>query len=150
MRGGIVCLFNNVIIRIIHAAFKRYEGDSVLSSALKETAATVKRELDEGTIIFSLTEQNEIVAVVKCKLEADILYFSRLSVFPSAQRKGLATQLVHYIEQYAANRHLKYVTCKVHKSENGNIRLYTRLGYQIVEEDINRGVPTVTMVKSMI
>lgn len=128
MRGGIVCLFNNVIIRIILVAFKRYEG----------------------TIIFSLTEQNEIVVVVKCKLEADILYFSRLSVFPSAQRKGLATQLVHYIEQYATNRHLKYVICKVRKSENGNVRLYTGLGYQIVEEDINRGVPTVTMVKSMI
>lgn len=33
------------IIEVIHAAFKRYEDDPMPSSALTETASTIKKEL---------------------------------------------------------------------------------------------------------
>ena len=138
------------IIHVIHAAFQRYQSDAVPSSALKETAISIKKELDEGIMVFGVSKQDTVIAVVKCKLETDAFYFSRLSVLPIEQGKGIATQLVHFIEHYATTHDFKRVTCKVRASEDGNIRLYTKLGYSIIAEEIDVLVPNVTMEKTMI
>lgn len=138
------------IIRIIHAAFQRYDSDPVPSSALKETALSIQQELDEGIIVFSVIKQAVVIAVVKCKLEIDTVYFSRLAVLPAEQGQGIATQLVHFIEHYANAHNFKRVSCKVRKSEDNNIRLYTKLGYSIIAEEIDVMVPNITMEKTMV
>lgn len=140
------------IIDVIHAAFKRYESDPMPSSALSETSMTIEGNLENGIRIFGAYVKEQLVGVVKVKNQRDFLYFSRLSVLPTYQGKGIASALVNYIEQVAAEENIKSVQCKVRKSEKDNIRLYNKLGYHITKEELTTSptgftMATVTMQK---
>ncbi|GLC88891.1 GNAT family N-acetyltransferase [Lysinibacillus piscis] len=140
------------IIQVIHAAFQRYENEPVPSSALQETALSIQEELNQGVLIFGASEQDTLIAVVKCTIQQASLYFSRLAVLPSAQGKGVATQLLYFIEQFAIAQQLSYITCKVRQSEQKNICYYQKLGYRIILEEtivstMGSRIPIVTMEK---
>lgn len=141
-------------VKVIHQAFKRYETDSQPSSALNETADTIITELKQGTEMFGVYDNDELIALVKCVLNDEFMYFSRLSVLPKNQGKGVATNLVKYLEGYAVQNNIFLSKCKVRKSEKNNIALYTKLGYKIVKEEIiiNKNgdeIPAVTMQKNL-
>ena len=142
------------IIEVIHAAFKRYETDPMPSSALSETSETIEEELKNGLLIFGAYSKKVLVGVIKVTPYSDHLYFSRLAVLPTAQGKGFASALIGYIEDLAAKQHIHRITCKVRKSEADNIRLYTKLGYQIIKEEMTTSplgfvMSTVTMEKNI-
>ena len=124
------------IIEVIHAAFKRYELDPMPSSALTETASTIKKELESNVRIFGAEVLGQLVGVVKVIYHKDYIYFSRLSVLPEYQGKGIASKLVTHIEKLAVNEQIPYVRCKVRKSEEANIRLYKKLGFHISIEEV--------------
>ena len=143
------------IINVIHAAFKRYEADPMPSSAKSETSVTIEEEMKNGKLIFGAFAKGSLVGVIKVTKYSDHLYFSRLAVIPSEQGKGIASALVAYIENLAANESINRITCLVRKSETDNIRLYTKLGYQITKEEITTSplgyvMPLVTMEKEII
>ncbi|WP_299515242.1 GNAT family N-acetyltransferase [uncultured Rummeliibacillus sp.] len=140
------------IIDVIHAAFKRYETDPMPSSALSETSMTVEENLKDGIRIFGAYVKEQLVGVVKVMNQKDSLYFSRLSVLPTYQGKGIASALVTYIEKVAYEENINHVKCKVRKSEKDNIRLYSKLGYHITKEELTTSptgfkMATVTMQK---
>lgn len=142
------------IIAVIHAAFKRYESDAMPSSALSETSQTIERDLKNGIVIFGAYVNEVLVGVVKVTSSKEQLYFSRLAVNPTEQGKGMASALVAHIENYAANHKIFCITCKVRKSESDNIRLYTKLGYNITKEEITSSpfgyvMSVVTMEKTI-
>lgn len=150
-----ICTNTEEIISVIHQAFKRYETDLIPSSALVETADSLQNELHKGLLIFGVYDQEQLVAVVKCEQKQNSLYFSRLAVLPAYLGKGMARALIQCIEQYAVQKQLSAVMCKVRKSEEGNIRLYEKLGYIIVSEEMTvsktgKSIPTVTMVKQVL
>jgi len=141
-------------VRVIHQAFKRYETDPQPSSALNETENSILTELKQGTEMFGVYENDELIALVKCILNEAFMYFSRLSVLPEHQGKGVATNLVNYLESYAVQNNVFVSKCKVRKSEKNNIALYSKLGYKIVKEEIimNKNgdeIPAVTMQKNL-
>ena len=143
------------IIKVIHAAFKRYKLDPMPSSALFETSATIEEEMKNGKLIFGAFTKNSLVGVIKVTKNIDHLYFSRLAVIPSEQGKGFASALIAYIEDLAANEQINRITCQVRKSEADNIRLYSKLGYQITNKEITTSplgfvMPLVTMEKKII
>lgn len=143
------------IINVIHAAFKRYELDPMPSSSLFETSATIEEEMKNGKLIFGAFAKELLVGVIKVTKYSDHLYFSRLAVIPSAQGKGIASSLVAYIEELAATQQINRITCQVRKSEADNIRLYSKLGYQITKEEMSTSplgyvMPLVTMEKKLI
>lgn len=140
------------IIDVIHAAFKRYESDPMPSSALSETSMTIEENLKDGIRIFGVYVKEHLVGVVKVTNQMDSLYFSRLSVLPTHQGKGIASALVTYIEKVAAEENINRIQCKVRKSEKDNIRLYNKLGYRIIKEELTTSptgfvMETVTMEK---
>ena len=142
------------IIDVIHAAFKRYETDSMPSSALFETSVTIEEELKNGVLIFGAFVKEELVGVIKITPYSDHFYFSRLAVIPSAQGKGIASAIIAYIEDLAAKQQIPSITCKVRKSEADNIRLYTKLGYEITKEEMTTSplgfmMSTVNMEKNV-
>ena len=142
------------IIEVIHAAFKRYETDPMPSSALSETSTTIEKELKDGILIFGSYIKEALVGVIKVTLYSDHLYFSRLAVIPSAQGKGIASAIIAYIENFAIKQQIHHITCKVRKSEADNIRLYTKLGYQITKEEMTTSplgfvMSAVTMEKNI-
>ena len=141
-------------INVIHQAFKRYETDPQPSSALSETENTIQNELNQGTELFGVYDNDKLIGIVKCALNNEYIYFSRLSVLPQSQGKGIATSLVKYLEYYAVQNNVFTSKCKVRKSEKYNIDLYSKLGYDIVEEDIfvNKNgdeIPIITMSKNL-
>lgn len=141
-------------VKVIHEAFKRYETDPQPSSALNETEDSILTELKKGTEMFGVYDNNELIALVKCVLNKEYIYFSRLSVLPENQGNGVATNLVKYLEGYAMQNNIFVSVCKVRKSEKNNISLYSKLGYKIVKEEIiiNKNgdeIPTVTMQKNL-
>ena len=141
-------------VKVIHQAFKRYETDPQPSSALNETENSIQSELKQGTEMFGVYDQDELIALVKCVLYNESIYFSRLSVLPEKQGNGVATNLINYLEGYAKQKNRFVSTCKVRKSEKNNIELYSKLGYKIVKEEIivNKNgdeIPTVTMQKNL-
>ena len=141
-------------VKVIHQAFKRYETDPQPSSALNETADSISTELKQGTEMFGVYDNDELIALVKCILNEEFIYFSRLSVLPKNQGKGVATNLVNYLEDYAVKNNIFVSKCKVRKSEKDNIALYSKLGYKIVKEEIiiNKNgdeIPALTMQKNL-
>lgn len=141
-------------VKVIHQAFRRYESDPQPSSALNETADSITTELRQGTEMFGIYDNDELIALVKCVLNEEFIYFSRLSVLPENQGKGVATNLVNYLEGYAVQNNIFVSKCKVRKSEKNNIALYSKLGYKIEKEEIiiNQNgdeIPAVTMQKNL-
>ena len=141
-------------INVIHQAFKRYETDPQPSSALSETEKTIENELNQGTELFGVYDNDKLIGIVKYVLNNEYIYFSRLSVLPQNQGKGIATSLVNHLEYYAIQNNVLVSKCKVRKSEKYNIALYSKLGYDIVKEEIivNKNgdeIPTITMSKNL-
>lgn len=121
---------------IMLAAFERYKEDPQPSSALKETVESLEQELENGVYCIGYQLAEELVAMSKYKWMPNALYFSRLSVLPSYQRRGIASKLVDELARMALAQHKALLQCKVRKSENGNIALYTKLGFTITTEEL--------------
>lgn len=121
---------------IMLAAFERYKEDPQPSSALKETVESLEQELENGVYCIGYQLEEELVAMSKYKWMPNALYFSRLSVLPSYQRRGIASKLVDELARMALAQHKAFLQCKVHKSEAGNIALYTKLGFTITTEEL--------------
>lgn len=121
---------------IMLAAFERYKEDPQPSSALKETIESLEQELENGVYCIGYQLEDELVAMSKYKWMPNALYFSRLSVLPSYQRRGIASKLVDELARMALAQHKAFLQCKVRKSEAGNIALYTKLGFTITTEEL--------------
>lgn len=122
---------------IMLAAFERYKEDPQPSSALKETVESLEQELENGGIYcLGYQLENKLVAMSKYKWMPNALYFSRLSVLPRHQRRGIASKLVDELARMALTQHKALLQCKVRKSEAGNIALYTKLGFTITTEEL--------------
>lgn len=121
---------------IMLAAFERYKEDPQPSSALKETVESLEQELENGVYCIGYQLEEELVAMSKYKWMPNALYFSRLSVLPSYQRRGIASKLVDELARIALAQHKAFLQCKVRKSEAGNIALYTKLGFTITTEEL--------------
>ena len=120
---------------IMLAAFERYKEDLQPSSALKETVESLEQELENGVYCIGYQLEEELVAMSKYKWMPNALYFSRLSVLPSRQRRGIASKLVDELARIALAQHKTLLQCKVRKSEAGNIALYAKLGFTITNEE---------------
>lgn len=139
-------------LAVMHAAFARYKTDPQPSSALEETVETFEQELAKGIHIFGAYEDGVLVGIIKCKLTDAFGYFSRLSVLPNKQGRGIAKSLIAYCEQFSKEHGRNRMQCKVRKSEVANIALYERLGYVITDEEViyntnGDAVSAVTMEK---
>lgn len=148
------CRNSKEICQVMHQAFDRYKEDPIPSSALAETPETIEAELQKGLRIWGGKVNEQLVGIVKVTSASNALYFSRLSVIPSMQGKGYAKQFIRFIEQQAKMEGKPYVTCKVRSSEEGNIRLYRGLGFEIIVTEtianfLGEKIKTVSMCKKI-
>ena len=82
------------IIEVIHAAFKRYESDSMPSSALAETSATIEENIKDGIVILGAYVKERLVGVIKVINQNDYYYFSRLAVLPHTHQANNVNCLI--------------------------------------------------------
>ena len=80
----------NLIHAIMQQAYAEYRHDASPSSALAETVAGIEQELATDMRAFVWQPDELALAMVKTQWLPDTLYFSRLSVIPSARHQGHA------------------------------------------------------------
>ncbi|MCU7707857.1 GNAT family N-acetyltransferase [Priestia sp. JV24] len=135
-------------------AFSVYRDSVPPSSALDETIESIMQSLKHGKEAVILYVENKPVAMARFTLEETSLYFYRLSVIPAFQGKGMAKQLIQWLETYAKECGKKSLSCKVRMSVSRNIALYESMGFYIEEKEIvHRGgvdIPVVNMKKEIL
>ena len=92
--------------------------------------------------------------MVKTQWLPDTLYFSRLSVIPSARHQGHAQKLLTALAVQARLAQLSHLECKVRAEISRNVALYQGLGFVCVaQETVHKKdgteVPTLSMRKTL-
>jgi len=107
-----------------------YGDDSVpaLSQTIEEMAADF-----EQTIFLKAVVNGKIIGSVRGRRDGDTAHISRVVVHPYFQGKGLATRLIHQIEQEVGDVRI-YEVFTGHQSLR-NIHLYGKLGYKRVRTE---------------
>ncbi|MDF3288943.1 MULTISPECIES: GNAT family N-acetyltransferase [Streptomyces] len=118
---------------------------------LTQTLAALRTELGEGCVLVARLGE-EVVGSVRGTVDSDgTARIAKLIVHPRMQRHGLGGRLLGAIEErLAAEREAKRFQLFTGHRNEGNLRLYRRLGYaQIGTEEINRRLSLVTMEKAV-
>ncbi|MEQ2468283.1 GNAT family N-acetyltransferase [Niallia hominis] len=125
-----------LVHRLMLEAFEDYRYVEVPSSALNEPIDKLTDALKNGTEQAILYRLNAIpLGSSRLQLKGDSLYFSRLSVTPSARGKGIAQEMLAWMEEYALLNGKQKMECKVRANVRKNISLYEKLGFIITKEE---------------
>lgn len=81
-----------------------------------------------GQVVLVAREDGRIVGSVRGRLEAGTCHVGRLIVHPERERRGIGSRLMAALEAAVAGA-TRFELFTGHRSE-GNLRLYTRLGYR--------------------
>ncbi|SFJ14468.1 GNAT family N-acetyltransferase [Thermoflavimicrobium dichotomicum] len=131
--------------------FRNIDMFSLPPSALEETVDSIFNALHSQKEQAALGYiKDRAVAMVRFRWQDHGLYFYRLSVLPAWQGKGIAKSLLLWLENLAQQNGKAYCYCRVRKMVERNIRLYTSLGYQVLHEEIIKGIQVVTMKKQVL
>lgn len=96
-------------------------------SPLTQTLEDIQAQFNDH-VFFKAIIGSQIVGSVRARLEEDTCHVGRLMVHPEWQRGGIGTRLMREVEsRFSQARQFEVFTGS--KSE-GNIRFYTRLGYE--------------------
>ncbi len=124
----------STIHHVIMDAYAEYKTRQIPSSALDETQHSISKELSSGHESAAICWfDKKPIGVVKFHTDNG-LYFSRLSVISEFRRKGVATEIINWLERYAKSLGESIIWCKVRKDETQNVRLYSKLGFSVVGE----------------
>ena len=145
----------DAIHAITAAAYAEYRDADIPSSALAETAATVRADLEREGQGAALVEQDGWpVGCVRFRAGADDLYFFRLAVLPECQGRGLAKSLLLWLSGFAAGAGKERLWCLTRVSVSRNRHLYRSHGFTEGEErttvnPLGAPVRVVTMTKDV-
>lgn len=117
-------------------AFMEYKDEVPPSSALDETIQSISIALKNGEQGLIGYVENEPVGMVRFQVNENGLYFYRLSVIPEKQDQGIAKKILKSLEEYANNKEIPTLLCKVRMTVPKNINLYRSIGYKIYNEEV--------------
>lgn len=98
------------------------------SSALRETAASIGRELEDGGGAV-VHDGATLVGAVLWREEEGSLYVGRVSVDPGQRRRGIARMLMAEAEREARRRGLRRMHLGVRLELEDNRRLFVSCGF---------------------
>ncbi|MEQ8672114.1 MAG: GNAT family N-acetyltransferase [Aggregatilineales bacterium] len=131
---------------IITRAFAQYKEMLVPpSSVFKETADSIQTKLTKGGgFIVRIKDQD--AGSVLYEPQEDHLYLGRLAVLPEYRGKGIAHALINAVESHASQHNFPRVKLGVRLALEANRRLFTSLGYEIIDYGTHDGFPEPTYV----
>lgn len=125
-----------IIHDLMIKAFLEYKDDVPPSSALEETVQSVLIALKVGEQGLISYVDNQPVGMVRFQLKEEGLYFYRLSVIPEKQGIGIAKKILRSLEDFAIEKGVSTIFCKVRMTVPKNIKLYSSIGYGIYDEEV--------------
>ncbi len=91
-----------------------------------------------------------LAALIEIIDQGDQLLIENLAVSPAYQRRGLGSRLMAHAEEVAASLGYDKIWLYTNRRFDGNVELYSRLGYRVDnEEDVGGGVIRTNMSKSV-
>jgi ribosomal protein S18 acetylase RimI-like enzyme len=127
------------VYAMTHAAFLEYAADVPPPSALFETEADIREEMQAGATVLIAqfaNADNTLAGCVRYRVGTSGLYFFRLAVLPSARRKGVASRLLEELEQRAIEASCTRIWCHVRTQVTKNVAMYTHRGYELNGEEV--------------
>jgi len=119
---------------VMQRAFAEHLGVlRVPSSAHDESVDDVRRALLAGGGALAW-HGGACVGSARFALEPGTLYVGRVCVVPEFRRRGVASRLMHFIEQQAPSLGRDNVTLKARGALPSNVALYRSLGYEVLVE----------------
>lgn len=125
-----------IIHELMIKAFMEYKDEVPPSSALEETVESISTALKDNEKGLIAYVDEKPVGMVRFQLKENELYFFRLSVIPEKQGKGIAKKILKFLEDYAKNKEIHKLLCKVRMTVTKNIKLYSSIGYSIYDEEV--------------
>ncbi|WP_121612583.1 GNAT family N-acetyltransferase [Mesobacillus foraminis] len=125
-------LIHDIMIK----AFMEYKDEVPPSSALKETVESISSALKENEKGFIYYLDEKPAGLVRFQLTENGLYFYRLSVIPEKQGQGIAKRLIQTLENYAKEKQVSALICKVRLTLPKNIKLYNSAGFKVINEEV--------------
>ena len=113
-------------------AFAEYRG--VLeppSGADAETVLDVEDAIRRGGALLAW-DGDTLVGAARYEPRPEYLYVGRVAVHPRHRRRGIATALMRRMIEIARDRRLPSVRVGVRDSLPSNVRLYERLGFEVL------------------
>jgi len=103
----------------------------------------IKLPADEKGVHFGLWVDDTLVSVVSLFIKKDIGQFRKFATLVDKQGKGYGSQLLHYLMEAAAKRHLKKIWCNARVSKS---TYYTKFGMERTKERfVKNGMQYVVM-----
>ena len=88
-----------------------------------------------GTLIFE-NQEGELLAFLSFRQLPDFYEISVLATDTAAQKMGVQTQLIQYLQDLAAKQRID-ILLEVHHENEAALRLYRRLGFLLVHSRTN-------------
>ncbi|MDV6377166.1 GNAT family N-acetyltransferase [Sporosarcina sp. GW1-11] len=143
-----------IIHDLMIRAFQEYKNATPPTSALQETVQSITAAMKDGEEALIGYMDDEPVAMIRFRQQDHGIYFSRFSVIPERQGRGLAKKILRFLEDYARQHNKSTLLCKVRADVTKNIMLYQSMGYAIYDEEIlhrpdGTSLAVVSMKKSL-
>lgn len=123
--------------KLMLEAFEEYRYLDVPSSALNEPLETLQTAFKSGLEQAILCSVDGIpLGSLRFTIKEDSLYFSRVSVAPKARGKGIAKEMLLWLEKYAYDNSKMKIECRVRASLPNNISIYETMGYIVAKEEV--------------
>ncbi len=119
---------------LTQSAFKGQELLEPPSSATRETLEVVRSDLEAGRGVVGWLGDRP-VAAARVLFFDDHLHVRRIAVHPPYRRRGIASSLISWLHEQAAQRGYRYVALGTRKALHLNRVLYERLGYHQVRDN---------------
>jgi ribosomal protein S18 acetylase RimI-like enzyme len=113
-------------------AFAEYAGVLVVpSSAHAETVVDVRAAMVEGGAVLAFCE-GKPVGSARFRIESQEMYVGRVAVLPTHRRRGVASEMMRFLENHATALGRDAIRIAVRESLPGNVAFYRALGFEIV------------------
>jgi ribosomal protein S18 acetylase RimI-like enzyme len=110
---------------------------------LKDTTDTI---IQSDEVFYGYYSDDVLAGLISYKLEEDLLDIYRVAVDPEYFRKGIARQLIEFIEDI--NKGIKRIIVSTGLKNQPAVSLYIKLGFNKLEEvEVAEGIYIVTFEK---
>ncbi len=118
-----------LVLDLAVRAFEEYRETLIPPPGiLAESVADVAAYIERGGAVLAF-EGDVAVGSARFHPEPDYLYIGRVSVPPEFRRRGIARQLMLFLEEHARSLGLPETRVEVRMALPSNIALYESLGY---------------------